>query len=137
MIKLLTREGMFCLLRGEQGQHRDVHKHLFGQLSQQLPNFGLSFDAVQALKVRIDDPQANGHRIVSTPFNMRLRVSPFVCREDVQDLLNLPIRRCIAIDPSHDDHRPSDHVMISTAASKKAFASCIPIVPAAYRMSVD
>ena len=32
-------------------------KHLLGQLSQQLPNVGLSFDTIQAPKVRIDDPR--------------------------------------------------------------------------------
>jgi hypothetical protein len=43
---------------------------------------------------------------------MRLRVSPFVCREDVQNLLNLPIRLCTAIYPSYDYNRPSAQVMI-------------------------
>src|SRR5574341_316312 len=137
MIKLLIREGMFCLCRGEQQQHCNIHKHLFWQLSQKLPDLGFAFDTVHSLKIRVDDPQTDGHRILPTPFNLCLRVVTFVLRKDVQDLLDLHVRCCTTIYPCHGYNRPSTHVMISIAASKKAFASCAAIVPGAYRMSVD
>jgi hypothetical protein len=111
--------GMFCLLQGEEEQHRDVHKHLFGQPFQQLSSCGLACNAVHALKVRVNDPEVNGHGILPTPFDLRLRVSPFVCREAVQNLLDLPIRLCTAIDPSHDDNHPSAHVMVAMLHPKR------------------
>ena len=137
MIKLLTREGMFRLLGGEQQQHRDVYKHFFRQLAQQLPDFGLTCDAVHTLKIWVNNPEADGDWIVPTSFNLRLLVGAFVLRQDVQDLLDLYVRLCTAIDPSHSYNRPSAHIMISIAASKKAFASRAVSVPGVYRMSVD
>jgi hypothetical protein len=46
MVKLLTCEGIFRLLRGEQEQHGDIHKHFFRQLSKQLPDFRLACNAI-------------------------------------------------------------------------------------------
>ena len=124
MIKLLTREGMCCLFRGEQQQHCDVHKHLFGQLAQKLPDLGVAFDTVYGLKIWVDDPKADGHRVLPTPFNLCLRVVTCVLRKGVQDLLDFHVRFCTTIYPCHSYNRPSTHVMISIAASTKAFASC-------------
>ena len=98
---------------------------------------GLPFDAVHALKVRVDNAEANGHRVVPTSFNLRLRVRTFIFCQDVQNLLDLPIRLCTTISPCHAYNRLSAHVMISMAASKKTFASCAAMVPGVYRMSVD
>src|SRR5919202_4749581 len=136
MIKLLTREGMFCLLRGEQQQHGNVDKHLFRQLGQKPPDLGVAFDTVHGLKIWVDDPKADGHRVLPTPFNLCLWVVTFILNKGVQDLLDLYIRFCTTIYPRHSYNRPSTHVMISIAASTKAFASCAAIVPGAYRMSV-
>ncbi len=78
MIKLVTRERMFGLFRGQEEEHRDIHEDLFGQLAQELPDRGLSFDTVHTLKVRVDNAEANGHRVVPTTFNLRLRVCTFI-----------------------------------------------------------
>ena len=121
MIKLLTREGMCCLLGGEQQQHRDVHKHFFRQLAQQLPDFGLTCDAVHTLKIWVNNPEADGDGIVPTSFNLRLLVGAFVLRQDVEDLLDLYVRFCTAIYPSHGYNRLSAHIIISIAASKAEF----------------
>jgi hypothetical protein len=72
------------------------------------------------LKVWVDDPETNGHGILPTPLNLHLRVSTFVFREDVQNLLDLHVRLFAAIFPRHNYNRLSTHIMISTAASKKA-----------------
>lgn len=137
MIKLLTRKGMFGLIRGEQKQHRDIYKHLFGELFQKLPDFRLAIEAIQPPKIRVDDPETYGNGIVPTPFDLRLRVGVFVLRKNIQNLLDLHIRFVTSIYPSHCYNRPSAHVMISVTASTKAFASRAAIVPGAYRMSVD
>ena len=92
MIKLLAREGLFRLLRSEQQQHCDIHKHFFGELLQKLPDFRFTLEAVPAVKVWIDDPETDRHWTVPAPFNLCLGVSTFICRQNVQDLLNLPIR---------------------------------------------
>jgi hypothetical protein len=119
MIKLLTREGMFCLLRGEQQQHRDVHKHFFRQLAQQLPDFGLAFDAAHTLKIWVNNSEADGDGIVPTSFNLHLLVGAFVLRQDVQDLLDLYVRFCTAIYSSHNYNRPSAPIMFRLPHPKR------------------
>ena len=59
-----------------------------------------------------------------TSFNLRLLVGAFVLREDVQDLLDLYVRFCTAIYPSHNYNRPSAHIIFRSPHPKKAFASC-------------
>ena len=100
MIKLLTRKRMCGLFRGQEEEHRDIHEYLFGQLAQQLPDRGLPFDAIHALKVRVDNAEANGHRVLPTSFNLRLRVRTFIFCQDVQNLLDLHTRLCTTISPS-------------------------------------
>ena len=101
MIKLLTRKRMCGLFRGQEEEHRDIHEDLFRQLAQQLPDRGLPFDAVHALKVRVDNAETNGYRVVPTCFNLRLRVRTFIGCQDVQNLLDLLIRLCTPISPCH------------------------------------
>ena len=137
MIKLLTRERMCGLFRGQEEKHRDIHEDLFGQLAQQLPDRGLPFDAVHTLKVGVDNAQANGYRAVPTCFTLRLRVRTFIGCQDVQNLLDLPIRLGTPSSPCHDYNCLSAHVIIAMAASTKALASWAAMVPGVYRMSVD
>ena len=137
MIKLLARERMFGLFRGQEEEHRDIHEDLFGQLAQQLPDRGLPFDAVHTLKVRVDNAEANGHRVVPTAFNLRLWVRTFIGCQEVQNLLDLLIRLGTPIAPCHAYNRPSAQVIMVIAASTKACASCAAMVPGVYRMSVD
>src|SRR6266702_912904 len=137
MIKLLAGEGLFCLLRGEQQHHRDIHKHLFGEPVQKFPDFWLALEAVHTLKVRVNNPEANGHWIVPTSLNLRVRVDVFILRKYVKDLLDLYVRSVTAISLCHHYNRLSAHVRISVAESTKACASRTAIVPGAYRMSVD
>ena len=79
MIKLVTRERMCGLFRGQEEEHRDIHEDLFGQLAQELPDRGLSFDAVHTLEVWVNNAEANGHRVMPPTFNLRLRVRTFIC----------------------------------------------------------
>lgn len=136
MIKLLTRKGMFCLVRGEQKQHRDIDKHLFGQRFQKLPDCRLAIEAIHSLKIRVDDPETDGNGTVPTSFDLCPRVGVFVCRKDSKDLLDLPIRCVTSIYPSHSYNRPSAHVMIAVTESTKACASRAASVPGTYRMSL-
>jgi hypothetical protein len=137
MLKFLARKRMCGLFRGQEEKHRDIHEDLFGQLVQQLPDRGLPCDAVHPLKVRVDNAQANGYGVVPTAFNLCLRVQTFIGCEEIQNLLDLPIRLGTPIVSCHAYNRPSAQVIIAIAASTKACASCAAMVPGVYRMSVD
>jgi len=78
MIKLLTRKRIFCLLRGEQQEHGDVHQHVFRQSVEEFPDFRLALKAVKPLKIGVNNPETNGHRTVSASFNLRVRMRALV-----------------------------------------------------------
>lgn len=137
MLKLLTGVGLFCLLRGEQHEHRDIDKDFFGEPLQERPDFWLALQAVPAVKIWIDDPETDGHGTVPAPFNLGLGMGALVLREDIQDLLDLRVRLRTAIYTGHSYNRPSAHARIAVAASTKACASRRAIVPGRYRISVD
>src|SRR5262249_14676062 len=101
MIKLVTRKRMFGLFRGQEEEHRDIHEDLFGQLAQQLPDRGLPFDAVHAPEVRVDNAEANGHRVLPTSFSLPLGVCTSIFGQDVQNLLDLQTSLCATFSPCY------------------------------------
>ena len=117
MFKLLTGKGLYCLLRREQEQHSDIDKHVLGEALQERPEFRFPLKAVFALKIRIDNPETDGYRTVSAPFNLCLGVETFVLCKNVQDLLDLWVRWRTFITSCHNYNRPSIHVRIAVAAS--------------------
>src|SRR5712691_3626757 len=107
MLKLLTVKGLCCLLRREKEQHRDIDKYLLGEPLQERPEFRFPLEAVFALKIRIDNPDTDGHGTVSAPFNLCLGVDTFVFCKNVQDLLDLWVRLRTSIMSCHSYNRPS------------------------------
>ena len=69
------------------------------QLHQVVMN--LCSNAIHALKVWVDNSEADGHGVLPASFNLRQWVDAFVLRQDIQDLLDLHIRLCTAISLSH------------------------------------
>jgi hypothetical protein len=120
MLKLLTRVRLFCFLRGEQQEHRDIDKDVFGEPLEECPDFWLPLYTVPVMKIGINDPESDRHGTVPAPFDLCLGMGTLVLRENVQNLLDLRVRGCTAIYTGHSYNRPSAHARIAVAASTKA-----------------